>query len=305
MTTYPAPARIVPTQTLVGRAFVFVIAIMTFLACLCVGISACVVGTVNEWDSRISRDITVQIRPIDGVDIENSIKTVLELARATKGIKNAQPISDTAQKELLAPWLSDSVDVSILALPRLVAIEIAPKAQPNISALSQVISAKVQGVSIDDHRVWRDRLQYSATLILGACAFIFMLIVLAAALTIAFATQGTLASSRHVVEILDMLGAPHSFIAGEFQKEYFRFGLKGAALGGLAATAIFAGLDIARILGSMPDIGLIVPITQLSIGIWGYIALLGAIIFVALLTALISRFTTLAIIDDSHFWARD
>lgn len=290
-------SRIVPTQNRVGQAFVLVIAIMTFLACLCVGISACVYTTVQEWDRSISRDVTVQIRQIDGTDSEKTMKKALDILRATKGIKSATPISEDQQKELLAPWLGSGIDTSLLDLPKMVAVETLPELKPDIAALAQKLSTEVPGASLDDHRGWRDKLHYSATLIFGACFVVFLLVILAAAFTIIFATRGTLASCRHVVDILDMLGAPHSFIANEFQKEYFRFGLRGAALGGLLAIALFAGFDLMGAAQISADVDLLLPIGNLSVGWPGYAALAGMIFFVAILTALISRYTALSMLD--------
>jgi len=53
---------IVPKATIAGRALVAVIAIMTFLASLTTGAVMLVRAAAVDWQSEVSREITVQIR---------------------------------------------------------------------------------------------------------------------------------------------------------------------------------------------------------------------------------------------------
>jgi cell division transport system permease protein len=65
-----------------------------------------------------------------------------------------------------------------------------------------------------------------------------LLVLLAATLAVAFATQGAMAGNREVVEVLHFVGADDRFIAREFQRRFFRIGLEGGAIGGLAALLV-------------------------------------------------------------------
>ena len=64
---------IVPKATIAGRALVAVIAIMTFLASLTTGAVMLVRAAAVDWQSEVSREITVQIRPTAGRDIEADV----------------------------------------------------------------------------------------------------------------------------------------------------------------------------------------------------------------------------------------
>ena len=57
-----------PTDTLAGQALIIVIAIMTFLAGLTIGAVDLVRGAANAWESDVAREVTIQIRPMDGQD---------------------------------------------------------------------------------------------------------------------------------------------------------------------------------------------------------------------------------------------
>ena len=49
-----------------------------------------------------------------------------------------------------------------------------------------------------------------------------------------------MAANRPIVEVLHLIGAKDGFIAGEFQRHFLLLGIKGGAIGGGAAMALFA-----------------------------------------------------------------
>src|ERR1044071_973139 len=77
---------IVPKRSIAGRALVVVVAIMTFLACLTTGAVMLVLASAAEWQSDVAREMTIQIRPASGRDIEADVRQAVEIARATPGI---------------------------------------------------------------------------------------------------------------------------------------------------------------------------------------------------------------------------
>ncbi|TIU49795.1 MAG: ABC transporter permease, partial [Mesorhizobium sp.] len=66
-------APIVPAQNIAGRALVLVIAIMTFLSCLTFGAVTLVRDTASVWENQISREATIQIKPVEGLDMEAAL----------------------------------------------------------------------------------------------------------------------------------------------------------------------------------------------------------------------------------------
>ena len=63
---------IVPRGSVAGRALTSVVAIMTFLACLTLGAVSLVQHTAATWQSQISHEATIQIRPVDGADMKRA-----------------------------------------------------------------------------------------------------------------------------------------------------------------------------------------------------------------------------------------
>src|SRR5262252_9775544 len=64
---------IVPKDSLAANALAAVVAIMTFLAAVTSGGVAMVIGSANEWRSEVAREMTIQVRPTPGRDIEAEV----------------------------------------------------------------------------------------------------------------------------------------------------------------------------------------------------------------------------------------
>src|SRR5882724_12239692 len=77
---------IVPKRSIAGRALVAVVAIMTFLASLTTGAVMLVRASAAEWQSEVAREVTIQVRPMQGRDLEADVARSAEIARATAGI---------------------------------------------------------------------------------------------------------------------------------------------------------------------------------------------------------------------------
>src|SRR5215208_5371874 len=77
---------IVPKRSIAGRALVAVVAIMTFLASLTTGAVMLVRSSAVEWQSDVAREVTIQVRPIDGKNLDAEVLRAVELARAVPGV---------------------------------------------------------------------------------------------------------------------------------------------------------------------------------------------------------------------------
>src|SRR3954452_7944686 len=77
---------IVPKRSIAGRALVAVVAIMTFLASLTTGAVMLVRSSAVEWQSDVAREVTIQVRPVDGKNLDAEVARAVELARAVPGV---------------------------------------------------------------------------------------------------------------------------------------------------------------------------------------------------------------------------
>src|SRR3954462_13263284 len=71
-----APRRdvaLVPPDAIASRALVTVIAIMTFLASLTAGAAIVVSGVSKDWRQDVSREMTIQIKPAPGRNLDQDV----------------------------------------------------------------------------------------------------------------------------------------------------------------------------------------------------------------------------------------
>ena len=207
------------------------IAILTFLAALCAGGAELVSSHSAQWRSAVGREATVQVRQRPQRDIEADLLRVADLSRRTPGIGAAEIPSRAEAERTLEPWLGKGLDLSDLPVPRLVVLKLDDAARPDLSELRRRLATEVPGATLDDHGAWLARLSRMADAVVIAGLALSLLVLIAAALAVAFATQGAMAGNREVVDILHYVGADDAFIAREFQRRFFRLGLHGSAVG--------------------------------------------------------------------------
>ncbi|WP_210260080.1 cell division protein FtsX [Hongsoonwoonella zoysiae] len=287
------PAAIVPPQAVAGRALTLVVAIMSFLACVTVGSVAIVREAADDWANEITRELTIQIRPADGVDMLREIDKAIALAQEFQGVGTVHALSDAETRELLRPWLGDGLDLDALPVPRLIKVSVDDPQALDLAALRQAVSREIAGGSLDDHSAWTDRLASMANAVVIAGFAILVLVLWSMVLSVVFATRAAMSGNREVVEVLHFVGAEESFIAREFQRHFLLLGLKGGIIGGAIACVIFIGLDVlADRRSALPGVEqATVLFGDLSVGPAGYLGILAVIFLVTVLTAITSRFS--------------
>jgi cell division transport system permease protein len=282
-------AAIVPADSISGRALFAVIAIMTFLAALTLGATVLVRAATGEWQSAVAREVTIQVRPSEQRDIEADVRNATALVSGTAGVAGARAYTREESASLLEPWLGNGLALDDLPIPRMIVVRVAPGETPDFAALRQKLAAQIPGATLDDHRGWIDRMRAMARNAALAGLAVLALVFAATMLSVMFATRGAMSTNRTIIEVLHVIGARKDFIASEFQRHFLLLGLKGGAIGGIAAIVLFAliGLTSDWFKGGAEDnlFG------NLSLGAAGYGAIIGLVVLVAGVTAGTSRLT--------------
>ncbi len=282
---------LVPASSIAGRALVIVIAIMTFLACLTAGGAILVASASQDWRGEISREVTIQIKPAAGEDIEAQVAKASEAARKAPGVADVRPLSKQESEQLLEPWLGNGLDLDELPIPRLIVVRMQNRTAPDIATLRDVLAAQAPSASLDDHRLWLARLDAMADAIVVFAALLFLLMISAMTMAIGFATRGARAGNREIIEVLHFVGAADSYISRQFQTHFLRLGLKGGLLGGAFAALFFAAASAlsawwTNTVGG-EEIGAL--FGEFSLGAKGYAAIFAVAIAIAVLTGAMSR----------------
>lgn len=289
----PTTTPLIPPASIGARALLGVIAIMSFLAALTLGAVVLVRAAAFDWQSQVSREITIQVRPAPGRDLEADVERVTAIARAAPAIADVKAMSKDESVRLLEPWLGVGLSLEDLPVPRLILVTVAPGKVPDLDRLRRELAQSVPGASVDDHRGWVERMRTvtRTAAVLGLCVLALMLG--ATVLLVAFATEGAMAANRAIVEVLHFVGAKNHYIGGQFQRHFLLLGLKGAAIGGGVAAGIFFLARVAAThLGSFASYeGQAGLVGALALGPEGYGGIAGIVVLTAAVAALTSRWT--------------
>jgi len=288
-----AASPIVPSGSIAGRSLTAVVAIMTFLAALTIGAVMMVVGAASDWQSDIGREVSIQVRPVSGRDIEADVRATIDITRGTAGIADVRAYTREESEQLIEPWLGSGLALGELPIPRMIVVKLVSGAKPDFAGLRKTLADQVPSASLDDHRGWIDRMRTMAETAVAVGVAILALVMAVTVLSVTFATRGAMAANRPIVEVLHYVGATDDFVAGQFQRHFLILGFKGGAIGGAAAIvlfAIFAAVNgwFAGTLGGAEASALF---GSFSIGVAGYVAILVLVVLMAVVTAMTSRRT--------------
>jgi cell division transport system permease protein len=230
-----------------------VIAVMAFLAALALGASLIAQRTAQGWQSGLSDSLTIQILPARSSatsEFDRETGAALTVLRATPGIAHAAALSQEQTLELVQPWLGADALVAELPLPRLIDAKIAPGSDVDLAVLKRQLKQAAPDSVLDDHARWISRLRDLAVAITWSAYGILLLIAVATAAAVSFATRAGLEAHHEMVALLHQMGAQSGFIARAFERHYFVSALGAAAIGATLAAVFFlaaGGLEFAGI----------------------------------------------------------
>ena len=84
---------LVPRNSISARALIAVVAIMTFLASITTGGVILIGNAASEWQSDVAREVTIQLTPAPGRDVDAAVERAAAAARAFPGIGGVRPYS--------------------------------------------------------------------------------------------------------------------------------------------------------------------------------------------------------------------
>jgi cell division transport system permease protein len=300
----PARARnlspIVPRASIAGRALVAVVAIMTFLASITTGTVLLVSASASEWQSEVASEITIQVRPVAGRDLDRDAAAVAQAVRNQSGVVEVRPFTKEESAKLLEPWLGTGLSLDDLPVPRVIVARVQPGTTLDLAALRRAVTLVAPTASVDDHRAWIERMRSMTGATLFAGIGILALVIMATVISVSFATRGAMAANRPIVEVLHFVGAGDRYIANRFLRHFLRLGLEGGVIGGGIAMLAFGfsesiagwfsgtpvGDQFAALLGTF------------SLRPSGYLALAAQAVLIAAITAWASRRTLFATLNE-------
>ncbi len=249
-----------------------VIGTLSLLATLALGLALSLSAAGAQWRADFEGILTVEIPAEDDAAAQAAkVAAALAVLRADPAIERAEALGRTRAQALLAPWLGQT-PLDALPLPALIDARARKGAKVDLPALQARLDAAVAGARADAHARW-----LAGFLALARAAGIVAFVVTAAVAIAAAgaggcATRAGLAMHREAVDLLHLVGAADSYIAGQFARAALRLALAGSALGALAGAVVLA---VAHAVATASG-ALAFPLPALDLAGWAAIGLVPA-----------------------------
>ena len=281
-------APLLPPGDAQDAALAFVIGVLCFLACLAVVAALAADRAADGWRGQLIGSATVIVRPKGDETADAAAARAAETLAGVKGVVEAAALEPAKARALLQPWLGDEAASEDLPIPRLVSVDLDPRAPASAEAMGQALKAADVDASVDDHSLWLKDVMRAGVMARAAAAGVAALLACAAASCIIFATSAGLTMRDDLVSVLHLTGAEDRFIARLFQARFGGLalvaGLAGAGLAALAAAAL-------RLAGGGQGLTPVLPLAWSDL-----LAVLPCPLIAALIAGLAARFTALGLL---------
>ena len=282
------PAAFLPEADARDGSLIFVVATLCFLACLTALTVLATDRAARGWSDQLTGQATVIVRAKGAETPDSAAARAAEALSGLPGVGEVRALEKEKAEALIAPWLGDIADLDDLPVPRLVAVDLDPKAPATPQSLDKALKAQGLDAVVDDHSIWLKDIQRAAGFARWIGVAVFALIAAAAGAVVAFATRAGLTARHEVVEVLHLAGAENDFIARLFQMRFARM----AALAGLfgAGGAAIMGA-ILRLMGGGQGLTPVLPIVWTDL-----LAVLPCPVAAGLVAAVAARLTAQSLI---------
>lgn len=272
-----APSRFLP----------WVFALMVYMAVLALAGVLILHSAVERWQRGEVDTLTVQLMPLEDASEDARIAKLRELLGGVEGVTGIRVVAQSETIDLIEHWLGTGNVPPDLPLPRLIDVDIAPGYGLDAESLALHLQASLPGVTVDDAKLWLDRLADLGRSLEYLAIAVVILIGLAAVATVIFTTRMGISIHRNVIELLHLIGARDGYVAAQFQRQAMTLGLRGGVLGIVFAAATLYGLR--QVAGRLetplaPDI----PVAN-----WAWVVLAAVPVATALIAMVTARLTAL------------
>lgn len=207
-----------------------------------------------NWNESILGSLTVQIMPVNQINQEKALAETLahqekavDFLKTVPEVESVTPLDDSQLQKLISPWLGDGIDVKELPMPRIIDVKIKKNAEVDFTALAENLAKATPMASIDNHKLWLNKLIKFADGLKILAMAVLILVILITSGAIFYTTQTSLGLHRYIIEILHQMGAKDTYVAQQYAQRIGGIGLICGVIGvALAIPAIFGIASLAR-----------------------------------------------------------
>ena len=139
---------------------------------------------LRNWNDSILGSLTVQIMPVNDsdrskvqADTAENLNKVVQYLESVAEIEKVTPLSDEQLQKLIQPWLGDGIEIGSLPVPRLIDVKIKKGATLDFGVLAENLAQVSPLASIDNHKLWLNKLiRFADGLKMLALSILFLVI---------------------------------------------------------------------------------------------------------------------------------
>lgn len=229
----------IPVEDEETSLFMYVLSsIYMYLFVIVLALVMAINSMVTNWEKDILGAITIQIIPIedehkkiDTDKTEEQLNKVLQFVENAKGVKSVNVIDDKTVEKLMTPWLGNKVDISSLPIPQLLDVQLKEDAEINYDEMTQGLHKITNNASIDNHRLWLNRLLKFAGSLKTLALCVLIMVTGICAFSIYYSARTSLGINLNFIEILHIIGAKDDYIAKQYAKSYAKIGFFSGIIG--------------------------------------------------------------------------
>lgn len=229
----------IPVEDEETSLFMYVLSsIYMYLFVIVLALVMAINAMVTNWEKDILGAITIQIIPIedehkkiDTDKTEEQLNKVLQFVENAKGVKSVNVIDDKTVEKLMTPWLGNKVDISSLPIPQLLDVQLKEDAEINYDEMTQGLHKITNNASIDNHRLWLNRLLKFAGSLKTLALCVLIMVTGICAFSIYYSARTSLGINLNFIEILHIIGAKDDYIAKQYAKSYAKIGFFSGIIG--------------------------------------------------------------------------
>lgn len=254
----------------------WLMAVLTFLLTLVLVCTVCVGGSMTDLTQSSLATFTVEVPNTGDASpaFANAVKNIKLILEKTPGFVGLEEVSSTRMVELIRPWVGPVESLAELRLPALIDVTFEAHAQVDTQSLHGQLREVAAGVRLESLDKWQSHIhiliQSLRLLAYAVVGFILAAIIMMVVLV----TKSSLTAYQSIINTLRLLGAPNSYMAGQFQWQAFAVALKGCLMG-MALTVpvigFFAWLashfDIPYLLRQAPSLPAILALSLMPVGV--------------------------------------
>ena len=222
-----------------GSVFLQVMtSISVFLFALSLAGVLAISAMLRNWNNDIMGSLTVQIMPVNTIDKEQGYKEtlehqakVVEFLKKHREIEKTSPLDDHQLSKLIRPWLGDNVHIENLPIPRLIDVRLKSDAIVNFDALAESLAQVSPFASIDNHKLWLNKLIRFADGIKMLAITVLLMVIAVTGGVIFYTTQTSLGLNAYTIGILHQMGAKDTYIAQQYARRTAFLSFVGGVIG--------------------------------------------------------------------------